>query len=241
MHYSYTTRVRFSELDHRGRVNEAGVINFFQDASTFQSEALGVGVDYLFSINRVWVLNSWNIVFERDLKLGDEIVVTTWPCAFKGLLAERDFTITLKTGEMCAKAMTNWAYVNLATGRPERIDEEAKRPYPPDEPLELPKADRKIRMPQDMEERERFRVQKRDLDENGHVNNGKYVAMALEYLDESFCTGRLRVEYKKQAHYGDVFCPKVKREGSYFYVAMCDEAGKTCANMCFEGKVSDEE
>ena len=42
----YTTegRIRFSEVDHTRRITLPGIVNYFQDCSTFQSEDLGLGI-----------------------------------------------------------------------------------------------------------------------------------------------------------------------------------------------------
>ena len=41
----YTTegRIRFSEVDHTRRITLPGIVNYFQDCSTFQSEDLVAG------------------------------------------------------------------------------------------------------------------------------------------------------------------------------------------------------
>jgi len=71
------------------------------------------------------------------------------------------------------------------------------------------------------------------LDTNNHVNNGKYITMALEYLPEAFETYELRAEYKKSAVYGDMIYPQVKLDGDTFYVALCDEEGNIYAGVAF--------
>ena len=43
--YTFKSRVRFSEVDHTKRITLPGIVNYFQDCSTFQSEELGLGVD----------------------------------------------------------------------------------------------------------------------------------------------------------------------------------------------------
>ncbi len=47
-------------------------------------------------------------------------------------------------------------------------------------------ADRKICVPEEMEEQESFQVAKHHLDINHHVNNAQYIKMAEEYLPEGF-------------------------------------------------------
>ena len=44
MKYSFTSRIRYSEIGEDGNLTMPGLINYFQDCSTFQSEAIGEGV-----------------------------------------------------------------------------------------------------------------------------------------------------------------------------------------------------
>ena len=57
--YSFKSRVRYSEINRDGLLDIPAVLNYFQDCSTFQSEQLGVGVDYLKKEKKAWVLSSW--------------------------------------------------------------------------------------------------------------------------------------------------------------------------------------
>ena len=43
--YEFGGRVRYSEIDHRGTMTLPALINYFQDASTFQSESIGLVMD----------------------------------------------------------------------------------------------------------------------------------------------------------------------------------------------------
>ena len=45
--YSIKERVRYSETDKSGHLTLTGIVNYFQDCSTFQSEDLGVGMEFL--------------------------------------------------------------------------------------------------------------------------------------------------------------------------------------------------
>ena len=43
----FESRVRFSEADHTELLTLPGLVNYFQDCSTFQSEDIGYGVESL--------------------------------------------------------------------------------------------------------------------------------------------------------------------------------------------------
>ena len=63
--YSFDSKIRYSECDSEGRLTLAALLNYFQDCSTFQSEALDVGIEYLKEKHLVWVLSFWQIEVER--------------------------------------------------------------------------------------------------------------------------------------------------------------------------------
>ena len=58
--YSFDSRVRYSEVDEDRKLSLTGVINYMQDCSTFQSEDLNMGIDYLTEKHRAWLLSSWH-------------------------------------------------------------------------------------------------------------------------------------------------------------------------------------
>ena len=74
--YTFDTRIRFSEVDHTRRLTIPGMINYFQDCSTFQSEKIGFGFEYLNERNQAWVLLSWQIVIERYPEFNEKITPT---------------------------------------------------------------------------------------------------------------------------------------------------------------------
>ncbi len=76
---------------------------------------------------------------------------------------------------------------------------------------------------------ETFPVHKYHIDTNRHVNNGKYVSMAQEYLPQGFKIGKMRTEYRKAAVYGDIIHPFTAEEPGKTVVNLADEQGKPYA------------
>lgn len=44
--YTFNSRVRYSEVDSNARLTLDGIINYMQDCTNFQSEDLGVGLEF---------------------------------------------------------------------------------------------------------------------------------------------------------------------------------------------------
>ena len=97
--YQFESRVRYSETDEQGQLSLTGILNYFQDCSTFQSEDLGMGIQYLKDQDRAWWLTSWQIVIDRYPALGEKIRVSTWPYDFKGIYGYRNFAISDGKGD----------------------------------------------------------------------------------------------------------------------------------------------
>ena len=221
--YRIDTKVRYSECGEDGKIKLASIINLFQDASSAQSESLGVGMDYLKSVKRAWVLNSWQIIVERYPKAHEEIEVTTWPTGFRGVFGTRNFCLKTQDGEMLAYAHTLWVYMDIENGMPTKPSEEEKAIYGTEPPLEMEYASRKIKMPEEAKVVDTISVRKYHIDTNNHMNNCQYVQMAVEVLPEDFRTKQVRVEYKKSAVYGDKIVIKMAEEEERIVVELCDE------------------
>lgn len=227
--YTFESRVRYSEVDHTELITLPAIINYFQDCSTFQSEDLGVGIDYLKEKQQGWILSSWQIIVNRYPGMGEKIDISTWATGFEGLYGARNFRMRDEKKETVAYANSIWVFMDMKKGRPVKPDADDIAKYGLDEPLEMEYASRKITLPKETEELAAFPVRKYHIDTNEHVNNCQYVQMALEVLTEEIRVRQARVEYKKSAVYGDEIFPKVAREEGRTVVELCDIKGKPYA------------
>lgn len=209
MSYCFTGRVRYSEIGENGCLTLPGILNYFQDCSTFHSEAVHQGMEELKKRKRVWVLSSWQVVVDRYPKLGEDIVTATWPYEFRGFMGMRNFTMKTADGENLAYANTFWTHLDTEKGTPAKLTDVDVAGYEKEEKLAMDYAPRKIKLPVECVKEEEFAVQKHHLDTNHHVNNCQYIRMAEDFLPEGFHVRQMRAEYKKQARLGDVICPEV--------------------------------
>lgn len=68
------------------------------------------------------------------------------------------------------------------------------------------------------------------------MNNGQYVKLALEVL-EDVQVKEVRVEYKKSAAYNDMIYTKIARENERTVVTLCDAEDNTYAIVELIGEV----
>lgn len=222
--YEMTHRVRYSEISPNQHINIEQIIKYFQDCSTFDSENIGQGLDYMERIGHIWLLAAWQVEVIQYPSMGDEIVIATWPYEVKGILAYRNFEIRDLKGNSMVKANSIWFYMNMQTGIPKRIEEEDVRAYGYGKKLSMDYQPRKIHLPkQEGEPQESFLVKKADLDTNGHVNNARYIEMAMEYLSWEESVVAMRADYRKSAKYGERIYPVIYKAENELYVELFHE------------------
>lgn len=203
MIYTFDTRIRFSEVDENEYLKCENFINYFQDCSTFQSEDLGLGLDYLRENRQVWVLTSWQIEIIRYPKLCDRVTVGTMAYDFKSFLGYRNFFMKDENGEMIAKANSIWVLLSTQTGRPVKPSEKQLENYGKEEKLDMNYLSRKIDVPDNLKKMGEIIVTESHLDTNHHVNNGQFVKMAVASINGEKRPEGIRVEYKNQAYLSD--------------------------------------
>ena len=223
--YSFNARVRYSEVGGDCKLSLPGIVNYLQDCSTFQSEDLKMGVEYLEQSRRAWWLSSWQIVIERYPQLGEEIVVSTWPYDFKGMYGYRNFTIQDQQNTYLVKANSVWFLFDTAAGRPVKVEERDIRGYGTgkEEKLDMEYAPKRIVLPERYQTGKPVEVTRHHLDTNHHVNNAQYMAIAGEALPENLKIREVRAEYKKAAVLGDVMIPRISRKEDGYTVVLCSQ------------------
>lgn len=230
--YTFDSRVRYSETDANAHLTIESIINYMQDCTNFQSEDLGVGLEYHREHQIMWVLNFWQIIIDEYPRMGEEITVGTQAFGFEKMFGHRNFLITKqgKPEERIAIANSLWVLMDLQKRRPMMVTPEIGEVYGTHEPLPMEYASRKIRIPKETGEAQpEYVVQEYHLDTNHHVNNGQYVRMALAAIKDEIAVRELRVEYRKQAMLGDRIIPVVYRMDSEYLVALNGIDGKPYA------------
>ena len=227
--YSFSGKVRYSEIDDKNRLSIPSVVNYFQDCALFQSEEYGLGLDFLREKKCGWILSSWTLEFWAYPKLNDALKITTWAAAFRSFMGFRNFALEGEKGQLYARANSLWVYMDMERGRPVKPSEEEVRRYGTAPALDMEAAPRKMKLPEEAVTCEKIQVRRSQIDTNRHMNNCQYIADALEFAAEDREIVKIRTEYKKSAHYGDLIYPKLAKSDHMDTIALCNEAGEAYA------------
>ena len=202
--YSYTDRIKYSEVDSELNLTYFGLVNYMQNCSCFHSDDVGVGVYYLAPKELGWFVTSYEIYIVRKPKYSEKIRVSTWPYQVRGMMAHRLYSIESESGELLVYADSLWVLMDLKKVKPARFTPEIAVAYPPDDMLpEFEFFHKKLREAIEIKKVGTFQVTDRYLDTNNHMNNAYYIDITRLYLpNESFSS--ISINYKKAALLGDV-------------------------------------
>ena len=185
--YGFESVVRYSEVDVHRHMTLTALLELLQDCCIFQSEHLGIGMDYLKKRKRAWVLSSWQVIVKRYPLLGEKVTAFTWAYECKGFYGYRNFKVVDEQGGTIAYANSIWIYMDTEKMRPARIPQELAAVYSMDEPLEMEKAGRKLDLEGEWEKAAPVPVQKFHIDTNQHVNNSNPCSLT-EAIKAVFCS-----------------------------------------------------
>ncbi len=180
--HTRTFRVRYYECDAYGHVNNANYLRYMQEAAFDASTAAGYSPARYAQIGRQWLVRETDIEYLRPLRYGDSVQVKTWVTDFRRVTSRRAYEF-YQGAELGARAHTDWAFLDSATGQPVTIPSELIAAFFPDGP------------PDSIPSREKFpsappppaslfsirrRVTWQDIGPAQHVNNAVYLA----YVDD---------------------------------------------------------
>lgn len=200
--------INYYDIDYKRKALITSIINYFGDLSMYQSDTLGVGMDYLEQNKLAWVLYKWDITIDRYPLYGEKIVIKTIPHSFRKFYAYRRYEILDSNGCIIGRANSTWFLINTEKRRPIRVSDGFYKAYGIDENANDEIVIDSIEDFEEVHSDKEFVVRYSDIDTNRHVNNAKYVSWAIESVPLDmvlhYTLKRIKVEYLKETTYGHV-------------------------------------
>jgi acyl-CoA thioester hydrolase len=137
-------RVRYSDLDTLGHVNNAAYVTYMDQAAIDHAAALALDQERLKALGGWFIARRHLIDYLVPALTSDRLQILTWIAAMHGARATRFYEIqrrerddpnpwplpdrplepgeaTPEFGSVILRARTDWAFVDVETGRPRRI------------------------------------------------------------------------------------------------------------------------
>ncbi len=109
------------DMDELGHVNNAVYVRWVQDAATAHWFAMATEAEHAAMI---WIVVRHEIDYRAPSFAGEALVAETWVGEQRGARFDRHVRITGPDGKVRAEAVTTWALIDRASGRPIRVPPE---------------------------------------------------------------------------------------------------------------------
>jgi acyl-CoA thioester hydrolase len=218
-----TFRVRYYECDAYGYLTNVNYLRWMQEAAFGASMAVGYDFAHYTELGHLWLVRETDIEYIEPLAYGDEVTVKTWVADIRRAHSLRRYEfVDTHTGQIAARASTDWVYINIETLRPAMLPEAMQLAFCPDGAPEadVPREHFPKLTPPPAAFTVRRPVEWRDIDTMWHVNNAVY----LKYVEDAdahffevhgwprqrmveaglgMVVRRYRIEYRQPAQMGD--------------------------------------
>jgi|GEM_PF-2140765 acyl-CoA thioesterase FadM len=198
------------DLDANMRLRPARLMDMFSEIAWIHANHLGFGFEDLQQRNQIWVLGSASIRFHNRVNWGDKLQVYTHISGQKAFYYHRDLALKSTDGNTTyADCRTRWIVLNAESRKPVRhvdLPEGLPETLTPLFDDAFPKIDTQSFAVETVASSSLVALQD-DHDQNFHINNGRYIAWALECYEAEFLKShtlqRIDVQFTGEGFAGD--------------------------------------
>lgn len=125
-------RLRHDELGPHGFFPASVLTGVLQEAAVDGSAASGFPFAYYLRERAFWVMRRITLRYERPLRYGDSLDVTTWVSKVGRTSPTREYRFDSPSrGEPIARVRAQWVYVEAASGQPKAIPDDLRAGFAP--------------------------------------------------------------------------------------------------------------
>lgn len=218
--------------------------NLFMDIAAGHADHEGVGNFDMAKKHLFWVTVKTRLRFYERPRMGDHVTLRTWPEKPRHVQADRSYQM-VRDNRLLVCGKTEWALINLATGRPGSMedvyDASIVAPCPP----ALPGPYARVRGTFDTADTEDFPfiVPSTAIDAGGHMNNAVYLRAMMSTFTVKQLTQmpirEINAFYRSQCYEKDhLHIQRQKEEDGYEFRFMKEEADGTLSGPLFQAKIT---
>ena len=218
MKYEQELTVRYTEIEKDGKLGLPGLLKLLQEIGCLHTDKVKVGINNIIETNLVWIVLQWKVEMYKTAKWNEKLQVKTWARGTSNqLYCYRDYLVYNKKNEIVAKATSKWVLMNSQTGKITKISQEMDKQFEPEGIKVFEGEIEKLKEPEKYHTVYPYKVLRRDIDTNQHVNNINYLYIAYEALPEEIYEkeefNKLEIMYKHSCLLGDnTICHYTKEE-----------------------------
>ncbi|NMA94254.1 MAG: hypothetical protein GX975_06295 [Clostridiales bacterium] len=223
--FKRSTYMNTYNVDIARRGSLGGILRTFQEAGSLNMNLCKPSYAELLDEGIVLMLSRMDIVVRESPMLEEDVEIQTWASFNDSPVVTKRCYEMYRKGVKIAAASSSWAMVDLEERKLLRTDTVDWSNYNSGPYEELFSG--KFRIPKTASEKMQniaeYRVELRDCDYNGHINNTYYLDILCNYIPELLKNGeyfvdKARIHYAKEAPLGETITIKFAKEAdSYFF------------------------
>ncbi len=180
--YRHTVLIDSRDVDGHNQCKASALLGHLQEAATRAAESGGFGRSGLLEkYDAFWMLTRVWFHLDRPLTWGEELTIHTWHRGGKNALMYRDYDLYVG-GTPVGEAVSAWVLADVTSRHLLRLGAIPSLADTWGGELCKTRLLKKLRMPEDLTERDRRPMRYSDTDLNGHVNNTRYADFACDAL-----------------------------------------------------------
>lgn len=218
-------KIGLKDIDKENGIKNRAILEIFENIGAYHSDKAGYGVNDISKTGLTWILLDWKIKVINRPKYGQVLKVNTWGRKMTKFYTYRDYEIYDEKENLCVIGTSKWVLIDVKKGKITKITDEIINSYYPEEKsvFNEEKLD-KIKLQKDFSNSIMYKVNRKDIDLNGHMHNLYYLDIAYEALPEEVYKKRpfneVRISYKKEIKLGDIILCKYTKEGDKHIVTI---------------------
>ena len=210
MSFERNFSVHFSDVDKNNILKPSALLNYLQEIGSLHTDSVKLGLYQVPILHFAWIVLGWKIKINSLPKWNDQLRVVTWPRSFNNFFYFRDYEIYNNKDEKIACATSKWICFDTENQRIEKVSEKVTSLLPTDGTTIFDEKFGKMKEPLSYENTFFYTILKHDIDTNNHLNNVKYLTLALEVLPDSVSStdiSEIEIMYKNSSYlHEDIVC-----------------------------------
>lgn len=180
-------QIGWSNIDCCNRLRPGALLEFMQEAAGHDAARHGFGYPQIAPKGLAWMLVRLKLEMARWPAWKEAVFLETWSKGSESLYGLRDFRFLSGDGSVLGGATSAWLLINVQTRRPVRPDSVHGSPLPGlPEHEAIPGRPGKLAPVPEASVLVERQTAYGDIDYHQHVNNARYLEMALDALPLGF-------------------------------------------------------
>lgn len=125
-------RIQPEHIDSLGHANNVLYVQWMQDVATAHIDHLGLGLNEFQALGHAMVAVEHRVQYRKAALLGEELILRTWLDGLSALYSSRQYAFWRASDQtLVFVGHTQWACVEIKTGRPKRMSPTFLNAYQP--------------------------------------------------------------------------------------------------------------